>query len=58
MIYRLKNLIGEAEDLITEETRRVCEASSRDTEIEIERAIDLAVNGPAEEGVSTTGMAP
>jgi hypothetical protein len=54
VIYGLKNLIYSTKTLITNETRRVCEASSRDVKMEIERAIDFAVNGPSDKGASTT----
>ena len=54
VIYGLKNLIYSTKTLITNETRRVCEASSRDVKMEIERAIDFAVNGPSDKGAATT----
>lgn len=54
VIYGLKNLIYSTKTLITNETRRVCEASSRDVKMEIERAIDFAVNGPSDKVASTT----
>lgn len=54
VIYGLKNLIYSTKTLIIDETRRVCEASSRDVKMEIERAIDFAVNGPSDKGTSTT----
>lgn len=54
VIYGLKNLIYSTKTLITNETRRVCEASSRDVKMEIERVIDFAVNGPSDKGASTT----
>lgn len=54
VIYGLKNLIYSTKTLITNETRRVCEASSRDVKMEIEWAIDFAVNGPSDKGASTT----
>lgn len=54
VIYGLKNLIYSTKTLIIDETRRVCEASSRDVKMKIERAIDFAVNGPSDKGTSTT----
>ena len=54
VIYGLKDVIYSTKTLIIDETRRVCEASSRDVKMEIERAIDFAVNGPSDKGTSTT----
>ena len=53
-VYRLNKLIGDTEDLIREETRRVRGATDRDAAMEIEQAIDFAVNGPSNKGTSTT----
>lgn len=53
-VYRLNKLIGDTEDLIREETRRVRGATDRDAAMEIEQAIDFAVNGPSNKDTSTT----
>ena len=53
-IDRLNNLIDDAKDLIVKETRRVREMFGKGAAAGIERAIDFAVNGPAEEGASAT----
>lgn len=54
VVYRLNKLIGDTEDLIGEEARRVRGATDRDAAMEIEQAIDFAVNGPSNKGTSTT----
>lgn len=53
-IDRLNDLIDDAKDLILKETRRVREMLGKGAAAGIERAIDFAVNGPGDEGASTT----
>ena len=53
VVYMLNKMIGDAKDLIREETRRVREVTERDAAMKIEQAIRFAVNGPADKGVFT-----
>ena len=53
VVYILNKMIGDAKDLIREETRRVREVTEGDAAMKIEQAINFAVNGPADKGVFT-----
>jgi hypothetical protein len=53
VVYILNKMIGDAKDLVREETRRVREVTEGDVAMKIEQAINFAVNGPADKGVFT-----